>query len=73
MKMVTIKRYWNLRYSKIRFRLMDICCLAYMALIGFLLIFFHKTVINWPLHVFIHAAIVIGILEIVRLGEKYPN
>jgi len=69
----TIKRYWIFRYGDIRFRLMDIICLAYMALIGFLLIFFHKTVIHWPLHVFIHAAIVIGILEIVRLGEKYPH
>jgi len=44
-----------------------------MALIGFLLIFFHKTVIHWPPYVFIHTAIVIGILEIVRLGEKYPQ
>jgi membrane-associated phospholipid phosphatase len=69
----TIKRYWNLRYGHIRFRLMDICCLTYMALIGFLLIFFHKTVTNWSLYVFIHAAIVISILEIVRLGEKYPD
>jgi len=44
-----------------------------MALIGFLLIFFHKTVTNWPLYVFIHVAVVISILEIVRLGEKYPD
>jgi len=62
-----------LRYGHVHFRLMDINCIAYMGLIGFLLIFFHKTVISWPLYVLIHAAIVTAILEIVRLGEKYPH
>lgn len=68
-----LKRSWVLRYGHVHFRLMDINCLAYLSMIGFLLIFFHKSVIRWPLHVLIHTAFVIGILEIVRLGEKYPN
>ena len=68
-----LKRYWMLWYGHIHFRLMDINCLAYIGLIGFLLIFFHKAVIRWPLYVLIHAAIVIAILEILRLGEKYPH
>lgn len=71
--MGTLKRYWADRYGHIHFRLMDINCLVYLGLIGFLLIFFHKTVKAWPVYVLIHAAIVIGILENIRLGEKYPH
>jgi len=66
-----LQRYWVLRYGHIHFRLMDINCIGYLGLIGFLLIFFHKSVIRWPFHVLIHTAFVIGILELVRLGEKY--
>jgi membrane-associated phospholipid phosphatase len=63
----------NWRYAGVRFRLMDINCTVYMGLIGVLVIFFRKNVNNWPLHLIIHAVFVIGILEIVRLGEKYPE
>jgi len=66
-------RCWKFKYSHLKIRLMDINCIGYMALVGFLVIFFHKTVSRWPLYVFIHIVIVIGILEIIRLGEKYPN
>jgi len=65
--------FWKSRYGHIRFKLMDINCLAYMALIGFLLIFFHKEVKGWPFYVLIHAAWIAIILEIIRLGEKYPE
>ena len=65
--------FWKSRYGHIRFKLMDINCLAYMALIGFLLIFFHKAVKGWPFYVLIHAAWIAIILEIIRLGEKYPE
>ena len=68
-----VLKAWNTRYSGVRFRLMDINCTVYMGLIGVLLIFFHKTVDNWPLHIVIHAGFIIGILEIVRLGEKHPE
>jgi len=68
-----LKRYWVLRYGHIHFRLMDFNCIGYLGLIGFLLIFFHKSVFRWPFHVLIHTAFVIGILELVRLGEKYPD
>ncbi len=68
-----ISKAWNTRYSDVRFRLMDINCTVYMGLIGVLLIFFHKTVDNWPLHIVIHAGFIIGILEIVRLGEKHSE
>lgn len=68
-----LRRSWALRYGYIHFRLMDINCLVYLGLIGFLLIFFHQAVHQWPRHVLIHTALVIGILEIVRLGEKYPH
>jgi membrane-associated phospholipid phosphatase len=64
---------WKSRYGHIRFKLMDINCLAYLALIGFLLIFFHKAVKDWPLYVLIHAAWIIAVLEIIRPGEKYPE
>jgi len=52
---------------------MDINTLVYFGLIGFLLIFFHKSVKHWLLYVFIHTAIVIIILEIIRFGEKHPQ
>lgn len=68
-----ISKVWNWRYSGVRFRLMDINCTVYMGLIGVLLIFFHKTIDNWPQYILIHAGFVIGILEIVRLGEKHPE
>jgi len=64
---------WNWRYSGVRFRLMDINLSVYMGLIGVLLIFFHKTVDKWPQYILIHAGFVIGVLEIVRLGEKHPE
>jgi len=68
-----LKRAWVLRYGYVHFRLMDINCLAYLGLIGFLLIFFHKAVARWPIHVLIHSVMVVGILEIVRLGEKFSQ
>ncbi len=68
-----IKQKWYSRYGRVRFLLMDITCLVYTGLIGFLLLFFHKTVSNWPLHVLIHAAIVMVILEVIRWAEKSPH
>jgi membrane-associated phospholipid phosphatase len=65
--------FWKSRYGHIQFKLMDINCLAYMALIGFLLIFFHKAVQSWPFYVLIHAAWIVIVLEIIRVGEKYPE
>ena len=62
-----------MRYAGVRFRMMDINITVYMALIGILVIFFHKNVANWPVHVLIHAGFVAAIMEIVRLGEKYPE
>jgi membrane-associated phospholipid phosphatase len=61
------------RYANIRFRVMDIACVAYLGLVGFLLIFFHKTVDSWPQYVLIHAVLVFAILELVRVGEKNPQ
>ena len=61
------------RYSDIRFRLMDIACAGFLGSIGFLLIFFHKTVDSWPRYVLIHAVLVFAILELVRIGEKNPQ
>jgi membrane-associated phospholipid phosphatase len=58
------------RYSQVRFRFVDIACLTYFALVGFLLIFFHKNVPHWPRHVVLHAAVIVIILEIVRWGER---
>lgn len=65
--------YWKLRYSHAHFRLMDINCLTYLGLIGILLIFFHNSVNHWSLLILIHTVFVIGILEVVRLGKKYPH
>lgn len=61
------------RYSGIRFRVMDIACLGFLGLIGFLLIFFHKAVDSWPRYVLIHAVLVFVIFELIRAGEKHPR
>ncbi len=66
-------KIWKLRYGGVRFRLMDINSTVYMTLIGLLLIFFRKNVDAWPKHFVIHVVFVVGILEIVRLGEKHPE
>lgn len=63
-------RLWKKRYGPVHFRLVDIVCMVYLLLIGFLLLFFHKSIPNWPLYVVIHIFVVLGILELVRWGEK---
>jgi len=65
----SLKRLWTHRYGHIHFRLMDINCVCYVGLIGFLLIFFHRGVEHWFLIILLHGALAIAILEIVRLGE----
>jgi membrane-associated phospholipid phosphatase len=52
---------------------MDISCLSYLGLIGILLIFFHKEVRSWPLHVVTHGAIIVVILEVLRLSAKWSR
>lgn len=69
----SLKRFWTHRYGHARFRLMDINCVAYLGLIGFFLIFFHQGVEHWFLFILIHAVLIAGILEIVRLGEIHPQ
>jgi len=61
---------WKIRYGQVHFRLVDILCMSYLLLIGFLLVFFHKNVPNWPLYIAVHVGVVLGILEVVRSGEK---
>jgi membrane-associated phospholipid phosphatase len=66
-------RWFKSRYGKIRFRLVDINCMSYFGLLGFLLIFFHRTVRDWPVYVLVHGAVIIFVLEVVRLGERLPR
>jgi membrane-associated phospholipid phosphatase len=61
------------RYGRVRFRLADINCLVYFGVIGFLLVFFHRSVPEWPKYVLIHLLAMIAVLEIVRLGETSPR
>jgi membrane-associated phospholipid phosphatase len=68
-----ILKAWKSRYGDVRFRLMDINVMVYLGLIGLLVIVFQNNVNNWPIHVLIHAGIIIAILEIVRFDEKRPR
>ncbi len=61
---------WKARYSQVRFRLVDLTCVAYFALTGLLLIFFHGSVSHWLLYVILNGFLILFILEIVRWGEK---
>jgi membrane-associated phospholipid phosphatase len=67
------KSIWKTRYSFIHFRLVDLNCFAYFAIIGFLLPFLHHEVPLWPKDFVIHLLLLIGGLEIIRLGERYPH
>ena len=61
------------RYANLKFRLVDFNCIGYFGLIGFLLIFFHKTVNNWYFFILIHIGIIFAVLEIIRIYEKLPG
>lgn len=61
------------RYGHVRWRVMDITCVGYTALIGALLLVFHRGVFNWQRHVGIHGLLVLGFLEVIRAGEKTPQ
>ncbi len=61
------------RYGGVCFRVMDIACTGFLGIVGFLLIFFHKQVQSWPKIVFFHAALIIGILELIKISEKHPQ
>ena len=66
-------RIGKARYNQVRFRFVDIACMLYLALIGLLLIFFHTNVPRWAFHVFLHAVVILLILEVVRWGERSPR
>lgn len=62
------------RYRHLRFRLADLNCLGYMALLNLLLPFLHREVPHWWRDFLIHLLFVAAGLEIVRLGERrQPN
>jgi membrane-associated phospholipid phosphatase len=67
------KRAIAARYGHIRWRVMDLTCIGYTALIGALLVFFHRHVPDWPKHIGLHLLLVIGFLEVVRAGERTPR
>ncbi len=67
------KKGFLFRYSDTPLRVMDIACVGYLGLIGFLLIFFHKAVDSWLLYVLIHTSLFFAVLELVRAGEKHPR
>jgi membrane-associated phospholipid phosphatase len=73
MMLKAVKRLWKPRYGNVRFRLMDINCMAYAGLIGLLLIFFHKGVDIWPAYIILHFVCIIAILEVARLAGRYPE
>jgi membrane-associated phospholipid phosphatase len=61
--------FWKDRYGRVRFRFVDIVCVAYLLIIALFLVFFHKNVSRWPFIAVLNVVVVFGILEIVRLGE----
>ncbi len=61
---------WRKRYGRVRFHFVDIVCMAYLLLLGLLLVIFHARIPHWPVYVVAHVCIVLGILEIVRWGER---
>lgn len=68
-----LKSAWNSHYGGTHFRLLDIACTGYLVLIGICLIFFHKTVNDWPRYVVMHIVLALIILEFVRFAEMHPQ
>ena len=56
-----------------RLYLFDHVCLAYLALIGFCLIFFHKTVADWPRFVVLHAAGIFLIVLLIHVQRRFSQ
>jgi len=67
-----VGRCWRARYGRIRFRLVDINCIAYLSLLAFLLIFFHKSVSKWMYYFLFHIVLILIIMEIARLEQRNP-
>jgi len=68
-----IRHYWEVEFGHIQFRLMDLFCLSYVFIVGVFLVFFHQAANNWPKYVLLHVVFFVIILEVIRLGEKYPR
>lgn len=68
-----VSALWTKRYGGLHFRLADINCIVYMALVGAVLPFFHEHVPFWPRDFAIHIFLVVGALEIVRLGQRHSQ
>lgn len=56
-----------------KYQLVDINCLAYLVLIGILLVFFHQGVEHWWSHVFVHLLFAAAVWVVVSLGEKFSQ
>jgi len=71
--LATLAARWRQRYGETRFRFVDVNSLGYMALIGVLLIFFHRGMSWWWVDVLVHFAFVVGAAELVRAAERNPQ
>ncbi|HEX9935340.1 MAG TPA: phosphatase PAP2 family protein [bacterium] len=61
------------RYGAIRFEWMDMTVMAYLGILGILVIPFHRDVRNWAWIPVIHAGVIFVLLEFLRFEAKHPH
>jgi hypothetical protein len=61
------------RYGAAGIRLMDITVLSYIAILGILVVPFHRDVADWAVYPAAHAAAIVLILEGLRFAHLRPN
>lgn len=60
------------RYRNVPIQYMDKVILGYIALLGILILPFHRNVSHWTMYPFLHAGIIFLIFELIRISENAP-
>jgi membrane-associated phospholipid phosphatase len=69
-----VKRHWvRERYEQVAFHPLDITIIAYLLILGFLIILFHNNVSRWGWYPIGHVLIVFLLLEFLRMATIHPS
>jgi membrane-associated phospholipid phosphatase len=70
---VSLRRIGGNQHQGVRFRLCDIVSLAYLGVVGALILLFHTHVAAWARLAAIHALSALAVLGLVHLASRWPN
>ena len=71
--LLKIRQWISDRYGRLSLHLMDYTMLAYLLILGLLVIPFHNNVQNWGIYPIIHVVIAWVIVEFIRIASLKPN